>query len=244
MRKAFVLAVLMALSVHKPAAQPASGCAFSQKPVILMQKGEAHKPGSRLLQFWDMEDRPILWSPASPQSSGHGDFAAKLERRVAETDALKLLAQSPTANNKLVAANFRRWIHPATCLEKLLQGTQHQRLDTFATPTEFASFVLRSQRRLRIYYYTVNQDGIGSMTPLTDPVRRDLKEGWRVLLALHNHNFHPGQPGLNGIPAPSVPDAHFTNAVGKELGLQEAWITNGVNTARIPAAAFADFEHK
>jgi hypothetical protein len=128
----------------------------------------------------------------------------------------------------------------------LLQSEQHKRLDTFKSPTEFASFVLRSSdgKRLRVYFYTVNQDGIGRMSPLTQPVAGDLKDGWRVLFALHNHNFHPGQPQLNGIVAPSIPDAHFAQNVRAELALPESRITNGISTVRIPASAFAQFERE
>lgn len=232
----------MALPVNQPAAQPASGCAFPQKPVVILQEGETHQPGSRLLQFWEMDDRPVLWSSQAP--AAYRDFRAGLKRHVRDTDAVRLLAQSDTANNRLVARNASRWIHPATCLEMLLQAEQHARRDTFANPTEFASFVLRSDdgRRLRVYFYTVNLDGIGRMSPVTGPVAGDLKSGWRTLFTLHNHNFHPGQPMLNGIVAPSVPDAHFVENVRAELKLPEARITNGVNTVRIPALAFGDFE--
>lgn len=244
MRKAFCLAVLIALPVHQPAAQPATGCAFPQKPVVLMQEGEAHQPGSRLLQFWDMDDAPVLWSSQAP--AVYRDFRAGVKRHVRDADAVRLLAQNATTNNRLVAQNAGHWIHPVVCLEMLLQGAQHGRLDTFKNPTEFASFVLRSKdgKRLRVYFYTVNQDGIGRMSPLTQPVAKDIKTGWRVLFTLHNHNFHPGQPQLNGIVAPSVPDAQFAYNVREELALPQARITNGVSTVRIPASAFAQFERE
>jgi hypothetical protein len=244
MRKAFCLAVLIALPVHQPAAQTASGCVFPQKPVVLMQEGEAHQPGSRLLQFWEMDDAPVVWSSQVP--AGYGDFRAGVKRHVRDTDAVRLLAQNPSVNNRLVAQNAGRWIYPVVCLEMLLQGTQHARIDTFKTPTEFASFVLRSNdgKRLRVYFHTVNQDGIGRMSPLTGPVAKDIKAGWRVLFTLHSHNFHPGQPQMNGIVAPSVPDAHFAQNVRTELALPQARITNGVSTVRIPASAFAQFERE
>jgi len=64
---------------------------------------------------------------------------------------------------------------------------------------------------------------------------------WTIVAMLHNHAFHPGQPELNGAPAPSRPDAQFlVNFAGS--GMAEAWITNGLHTAHIPAAAFGLFE--
>lgn len=179
---------------------------------------------------------------ATPSSESYQDFLAKLGKTGINTEPLALLAASPTPNNDLVARNASEWIKPAGCLEKLLIGYQHDRVDTFAAPTEFASLVLRSPdgSRLRIYYYTINQDGIGRASPITEPAMVDLQAGWRLAIALHNHAFHPGQPKLNGIIAPSDPDADF-NANLAASGLEQAWITNGLHTVRIPASAFSQF---
>lgn len=238
--KAFLMAVLMALPVKQPAAQPL--CAIPQKPVVLISDGDAHARGGRLLQVWEIADAPVLWSYADPVSPGYRDFTAKRKKNVPNSDPLHLLAESSNANSKLVAQNAKAWLRPATCLEKLLTGMQQARLDMFENPSEFASFVLRSGNRVRIYFYTNNQDGLGRVTPVSDPVRKDIKMGWRVQFALHNHPFHPGQPALNGPPAPSIPDAHFHDNARDELGLAEARVTNGVTTVRIPAAAFSSFE--
>lgn len=238
--RACLFAVLIALPVERPAAQPL--CEIAQKPTVLMTDGDAHARGGRLLQVWEIVDAPVLWSYADPASRGYRDFTAKRKEKVPNSDPLHLLAQSPNANNKLVAQNAKEWLGPATCLEKLLTGMQQERLDMFEAPSEFASFVLRARDRVRIYFYTVNQDGLGRISPLTDPVRKDIRTGWRVQFALHNHPFHPGQPMLNGPPAPSVPDAHFHYNAHAELGLPEARVTNGVDTVRIPAAAFDRFE--
>lgn len=179
----------------------------------------------------------------APLGPAYQDFVAKLEKTGIATDPLALLAASPTPNNDLVARNAADWIKPAGCLEKLLIGYQHARVDTFAAATEFASLVLRSpdETQLRIYFYTINQDGIGRASPITEPALADVKAGWRFAIALHNHAFHPGQPKLNGITAPSVPDADF-NVNLSASGLEQAWITNGLHTARIPAAAFGQFQ--
>lgn len=236
--RVFLFAGLIALPVQQLAAQPP--CEIAQKPTVLTNEGDPHQRGGRLLQVWEIADAPVLWSTADPVSAGYRDFAAKRKAKVPNSDPLHLLAQSPSRNNKLVMQNAKAWLRPATCLEKLLTGMQQARLDMFESPSEFASFVLRAGNRVRIYFYTNNQDGLGRMTPLTDPVLQDVKKGWRVQFGMHNHPFHPGQPDLNGPPAPSVPDAHFHYNMREEM--PEARVTNGVDTVRIPAAAFDRFE--
>jgi len=220
-------------------AQAEAVCAFPSPPKVLAEQGEPHAKGSRLLQTWEFAEAPVWWSKAEP--AGYGAFRARAKRLARETDPVKLLGQTPSANNRLVAENARAWIAPATCLEKLLQD---RRSDTFSAPTEFVSLVLRSAdgARLRVYFYTVNQDGIGRASPISEPAAADHQAGWTVLGALHNHNFHPGDARQNSPLAPSLPDAQFNVNMAREAGLQSAWITNGLHTAHIPASAFGAME--
>lgn len=234
------LAAAFLLLVAAPAG--AATCAFPNAARVLHEEGDPHAKGSRLLQVWEVRDHRVWWSTADP--AGYGDFRARVRRHAGETDPLRLLQQVPSKNNQVVAENAKAWIRPANCLEKLLQQAQDRRIDTFRDPTEFAAFVLRSPdgKTLRIYSYTVNQDGIGRVKPLADPVTADRRAGWTVLGGLHNHNFHPGQPLLNAPLAPSGPDAQFNLNFAREVGMAEAWITNGLHTVRIPAAAFHLFD--
>ena len=223
-------------------AQARVACALPDPPKVLAEQGEAHAKGSRLLQVWEFPDSAVFWSKAEPD--GYGRFRARAGRLAGETDPVRLLAQTPSRNNRLVAENAAAWIAPATCLEKLLFQIQDRRIDTFAAPTEFLGFVLRSPdaARLKVYFYTVNQDGIGRASPAADRVAADRGSGWTVVAGLHNHNFHPGEPGLNAPLAPSLPDAQFNASFAAEAGMAEAWITNGLDTVHIPAAAFGRFE--
>jgi hypothetical protein len=221
-------------------AAPAT-CAFAAPPKVLLSEGDAHAKGSKLLQVWDTPDAPVLWSSAEPE--GYEAFVARAMRQET-TDPVALLEQNPYANSHLVAANAAAWIAPANCLEMLLYQAQDQRIETFTAPTEFMAIVLRSPdgARLRVYFYSVNQDGIGRATPIADPAQVDHGAGWTILAGLHNHSFHPGDPKLNGPVAPSNPDAKFNAAFAAEAAMQAAWITNGVSTAHIPAEAFGRFQ--
>jgi hypothetical protein len=159
-------------------------------------------------------------------------------------DPVAALRANPSINNDIVLAAAAEWIHPANCLEKLLMGIQNDRVSIRRHPTEFVSIGLYrpETERMRIYFYSVNRNGIGAMTPLTRLIDADLLVGWRVKFVLHNHAFHLSDPELNGILAPSIPDANFNGNFAKSHGLPEALITNGIDTVVIPAAAFGRFQ--
>lgn len=239
----FVAVALLAVVLGAMPARADKPCAFESPPRVLMQEGDPHEAGSRLLQLWEVQDDPVLWSQAVPDLAAYRGFRAEVAARSIETDPLRLLERSPTENNRIVLANAGAWIEPAGCLDMLLYGHQHGRLNTLEKPTEFASIVLRSPggERLRVYYYTINQDGIGRMDPIVDPALRDRQGGWQVLVALHSHVFHPGQPEIDGILAPSEPDADFHVRLHAASDVREAWITNGVDTVKMPASSFGLF---
>lgn len=225
-------------------------CALPAAPRIIASEGESGAKGARLVQVWDVPDAAVYWSDANPRNPAYDAFVAGVARHVRVTDPVALLRASPAwgdpqlkRNNALVADHAAEWIKPAGCLEKLMLSVQEARVATFYRPTEFAVLVLRSPTgsRLRIYYLTVNEDGIGRVSPLTEPAGLDVKQGWRVVVVLHNHSFHPGQPSLDGVLAPSTADAQFAVNLAAENGLSAAWITNGLNTSRIPAEAFGLF---
>lgn len=231
-----------------PGIAQAPSCSLPEA-TVLEQSGDPQGANGRLLQVWEIADDPALWLAGDPLSEGYRDFRNKVAAKGIETDPVALLKASPSAgsdkaNNELVIARAADWIRPAGCLERFLVGYQHARVDTFVAPTEFMAMVLRSAdgARLRIYFYTINQDGIGRVGPVSEPALVDVAQGWRVMIGMHTHVFHPGQPLLDGIVAPSVPDADFNANFAVSGGMQEAWITNGVHTVRIPAAAFGLFK--
>lgn len=241
---------LLALTLGAAPALAAKVCAFPAPPRVIASQGDSHAKGSRLVQVWEVPDAPVYWSTADPSAPAFGAFLAGVARHVPVTDPVALLRASPgwdnprlRQSNALVADRAAEWIRPAGCLEKLLLSVQYARVDMFERPTEFAALVLRSPGgdRLRIYYLTINEDGVGRISPLTEPALVDVKAGWRAEIALHNHGFHPGQPSLDGVLAPSEADAQFAANFAAEAGLQAAWITNGLHTSRIPAAAFGLF---
>lgn len=243
-------AALFALTLDVASAWATDVCALPTSPRIIASEGASSAKGSRRVQIWEVPDARVYWSETDPADPLFQAFKAGVARHVPITDPVRLLRASPAwdnprlkQNNALVADGADAWIRPAGCLEKLLLAYQHGRVDLFERPTEFAALVLRSPEgdRLRISYLTINEDGIGRMSPLTEPAVADVEAGWRLEIALHNHSFHPDQPSLNGVLAPSEADAQFAVNLAADAGLRAAWITNGLHTSRIPAQAFGLF---
>lgn len=171
--------------LREASAQGGAGACRFGAPTVMLREGASHQAGSRLLQYWGMPNNPVWWSDATPASTAYKDYRSKVAANVSLTDPVRLLQRSPTHNNKIVVAEAGNWIRPASCLEKLLQAEQHGRVDAFKTPTEFLGFVLLSpdEKRVRVYFYTVNYDGIGAATPVSGPVVQPARRGglcWQV----------------------------------------------------------------
>ena len=168
-------------------------CNLGKPTSVLVREGDQRAADGRLLVRWDVKTSTIWDGTAQPSEGAYQSFRDELARRLVTTDPRRVLRRSPTTNNLLVLAHARIWIKPATCLEKSLYGLQHDRISTFDEPTEFSAFVLSSpdNKTQRIYWYSVNRNGIGNASPLTDPVRGDVMAGWRVRYVLHSHPFKP-----------------------------------------------------
>jgi hypothetical protein len=125
----------------------------------------------------------------------------------------------------------------------LLLSEQNDRIALLDDPTEFLSVILRSadEKRLKIYFFSKNENGIGNISAIMVKIRGDKAQGWILTSTLHNHNFELHAPGLNAAVAPSVPDGLLNQQLRDEI--EAAWITNGLNTVRIPARAFGRFRN-
>ena len=227
----------------------AQRCAIDATPLVLEMSGNAHTAGARLAQVWEVDAAPVFWTTQPPATGRYAGFVTALRASGVDTNPVSLLRRKAALpatssgdawNDSLVARASSDWVHPIKCLEMLLAGIQHDRIDLLQQSTEFTAFVLRSSdgRRLRIYYYTRNEDGIGSVGAILAPVARDYRDGWSVIANLHNHNFRVDQRDLNAVVSPSLSDAQLYQTLAATYQLREAWITNGLHTARIPASAF------
>lgn len=241
-----VIAAIVADLFLSPAHGSTQACRLGTKPEIVSRQGNDHAPDSSLLQFWNVERPNLLWSKTAAPQRSYRRYRSQVRQMGFHTDPIAALRASPSINNDIVLGTAAEWIRPANCLEKLLMGLQNDRVSIRRDPTEFVSIVMSrpDNEHARVYFYSVNRNGIGAMTPLTRLVEADLQQGWRVQFVLHNHAFHLSDPALNGILAPSGPDANFNVNFARSHNLPEARITNGIDTVVIPAAAFDRFERE
>jgi len=87
-------------------------------------------------------------------------------------------------------------------------------------------------------HYTVDQAGIGRTGPAYDLVVKSIKDGWKIDLSLHNHNFLFKSENYRGGVAPSIPDSELYKSELSGFGLKRALITNGFDTLEIDSRSF------
>jgi uncharacterized protein (DUF1697 family) len=233
----FALALLLVAGCSGPG----SGCELEAAPTAIVSDS------SRLLQYWIVEDRPAFASSAVPDSPALRAFRAEVSGRF-DTDARALLrAQLPhveggdAANVRAVLDGEAGRIRQIRCLEALLLSVQAERTvsqgrSMFERPTEFAAWILERDGALKIWYFTVDQPGIGSLAPVHGMVSADQEQGWRVRQLLHNHNFFPEEEGVLGGVVPSVSDVGYYRIVMDQYGAPLASITNGFHTLDLEVA--------
>jgi len=228
-----------------PSASPV--CMPLPAPTVLRDE-----PGL-LLQHWLLGDDPGLHTPALPDAPSLHAFRDAVTVRFDVEPRALLEAQLPhtsesDARNVLLALEGQAGsIREMSCLEGLLLAAQTDRAvaqgtTMFETPTEFLAYILRRGDTLKVWYYTVDQAGVGGLSNLHDPLARDREEGWTVMGNLHNHNFFPGGDALLGGVVPSATDIQAMRGMTGSLGLPGASITNGFHTIDLSAEDFWRFE--
>jgi hypothetical protein len=131
----------------------------------------------------------------------------------------------------------------------LLWREADRRFPMLGHPTEFGAFLLRRAGRVRVYFSTADRVGQKLRAAVTDRVRRDVAAGWTLVAHLHNQPFlfdrrvgdrayttPATRDDVAGALAPSTNDVAFYRSWLREAPLQEARITNGFDSIRIPAA--------
>jgi hypothetical protein len=214
---------------------PGPGCALDAAPTAILSDS------SRVLQYWIVEDRPVLASSAVPDSPALRVFRDEISARFDTNPRALLRAQLPhveggdAANVRAVLDGEAGRIRQIRCLEALLLSVQAERTvsqgsSMFERPTEFAAWILEREGALKIWYFTVDQPGIGGLAPVHGMVAADQERGWRVRQLLHNHNFFPEEEGVLGGVVPSASDVGYYRIVMDQFGAPLASITNGFHT--------------
>jgi len=237
----------------QPVVRPQSShCGFAEAPVVVKRSGSA------VLQFWTVAERSVLRPADLPRDSAFLEFRRTIER--AGADLLRPVADPPrirgasdaevwrleARNEELAYSGRAGLVRPARCLDALLFAYQNTRYPQLSHPTEFIASILRREVNgewlLRIYFSASDmlfppQDYYGF-----DEIEKELAAGWEFWAVLHNHTVRSYRGALAlGVPAPSTSDVDLLRSLVGNLGLRNAWITNGFFTIEIPAVALDQY---
>ncbi len=142
--------------------------------------------------------------------------------------------------DRILNGSFGR-ISPLGCLDGLL----FERFLQESAPGsvgEFQAFLLEraEPQQWRVYFQPLALvlDFRNQIAPkrasqqIPQRLRSDLKAGWKMRLHLHNHPFLflDGQTDIAGTVIPSANDRAYAQKLRAEYGLEEFWITNGIDT--------------
>lgn len=221
-------------------------CRFQNNPVVIRSEQDL------LLQYWIEAGSPVLAGFTLPDIPSLHEFRKSINRLM-DTDPVTLLnnqrsqvSGGDAINVDLVLNGEAGTIRRMNCLEGLLLSVQAERSvskgkSMYSDPTEFMSYVLARDDTLKIYFYTVDQPGIGGLSVFDELLDRDRAAGWKVSRNIHNHNFFPGSEMVLGGVVPSAADVGYFRNAADRYGLSGASITNGFHTIDLSPDDFRIF---
>jgi len=204
-------ALLLAAALLAHARADDDECRFVTAPVVIQQAD------NRLFQYWQEPRRAVFDAPRLPDDPALLAFRRAISERIDVDHPALLTAQRGYVNggdainvDKVLAATVGT-VRKMNCLEALLLATQAARTAAKGAPmhrmpTEFMAYVLTRQDDIKIYYYTVDQAGVGGLGIFNEHLDKDIAEGWRVVRNIHNHNFFPDSERIYGGAVPSAAD--------------------------------------
>lgn len=155
------------------------------------------------------------------------------------------------ANSALLLDGRAGTITDMSCLETMLWKWQDARYLMLEHPTEFGAFVLRGHGQVRVYLSSADLVGAKVSQEVTEQVKADIMAGYRLITHIHNHPFlfdrevgdrmwttEANIKDIAGALAPSMSDVGFYRSFRDSHSLEEAWITNGLQSSRFLASEF------
>jgi hypothetical protein len=211
---------------------------------------------------FELPDKAWLWAPVEADQEIAEFRKAVAARLGADPDARSLLerqraiyaAMPPewrgeATNGTLVLEGGVGSIGPVGCLEAMLWKWQAARYPMIEHPTEFGAFVLVGDGVVSVYLSGADLVGQRIRGTVMERVAADLRSGYRLRAHVHNHPFlfdrevgdrmwtvDGTREDVAGALAPSMTDVQFYRSLRDHHNLEEAWVTNGLETARFRAA--------
>lgn len=226
----------------------------------------AQPQDAELHEYFLLNDEAMWWAPA-PVDAERATYQAALIERLGGAEQLgprALLMRQRAVHAGLTGDRAREAenidallagageIGPASCLEWRLVQWQARRFPLIERPTEFMAYVLRGRGELRVYVSGADRVGGRLNADVRARVIADVAAGYVPVAHLHNHPFlfdrvtgdrtwatEDTLQDIAGALAPSLSDGQVYRGMREEFGLQGAWVTNGIDTARFTGAGFA-----
>jgi hypothetical protein len=245
------------------ASREAPACGLDTQPEIIPVPEPIE---GELNEVFDVPDSPEWWA-AAPMDSERGQYRAALMSRLEGEAGLQprvLLERQREVHSVLPGDRAREaenidallqgkagTLGPASCLEWRLFQRQAHRFPMIERPTELSAYVLRGHGRIHVYFSGADRVGGKLRGEVTDRVAADVARGFAPVAHLHNHPFmfdrKPGDRNwtqedtvkdVGGALAPSLTDVQAYRSLRESFGLQGAWVTNGLDSARYTSEDF------
>lgn len=244
----------------RTASREAPACVLDATPEVISVPQPI--PGERN-EVFELPDTPEWWAPA-PWDAERVQYRADLVARLGSEEALQPRAllervrgiheENPgpaprdVDNSRALLLGRAGALSPVSCLEWRLFQWQTRRFPMLAHPTEVGAYVLRGHGRLRVYVSGADRVGMKLRGEVSERVEADVARGFVPVAHFHNHNFMfdrvPGDrmwttpetvDDVGGTLAPSLTDVQAYRQMRAAFGLQGAWVTNGLDSARFTA---------
>lgn len=245
--------------IAKPAAHVCTLQGLKSEAIGVPEAGE-----SEIHLRFDIADAPYLWETAETSESRR-QFHRALQTKLGREPEARYLIERQRAifarmssewsgeatNATMLLEGKAGTIRPIGCLEAMLWERVAERFAMLEHPTEFGAFVLRRQGQVRVYFSNADLVGQKIRRTVMDLVEADRAAGFLVFAHLHNHPFlfdrkvgdrawtvKGTEEDIAGALAPSMTDVQFYKNLRESHGVEEAWVTNGLETAHFRAEEF------
>lgn len=233
MENRVLVTVLLTFLFFLPSAF-AEGCIANQSKVEVLKDG-AHYYEVTLTPKWRearVEAGPFLSEMRKKVEARGSSDPIQLFKRQLKHFEPKNIALSVIDN--FIKGEFGR-IRTAGCLEAALLDNH---LANYHHNTEFAGVLMSKDGEFKVHVLTWGETAAVSKSAIfEDWIEEQILQGWKPLTHIHNHPFYEGEI-LNGLIMASDGDVKVYNDYAMRWGIQSAWITNGISTAKFKSEEF------
>ncbi|QDK37396.1 hypothetical protein DOE51_07250 [Bdellovibrio sp. NC01] len=232
----------------------------AEKPYLeaQLQKTVDTTEGSLRILVFEGNDNTSFYEAPETSLPAVTELQKKVREQVVDTDPYALLKRQQNLFVRVGYTEFlprfdlvmSKKIYSMSLLEQALLEIHSQvmKKPLFNSYSEFGANVLVKEQKIAIIFTSNESD---AMVPDSKTRRQFLQKfldaGYTYKFHIHNHPFNFDNPSKD-IGGTTIPSGnHEFGDVGtyldenKNLGLQNAWITNGFSSLHIPASEFSDY---